>query len=438
MSDADPGADRPGSPADGSRRLRIAVVGSGISGLGAASMLCRRHDVTVFEKEGRIGGHSCTVDAETPEGTVPVDMGFIVYNDRNYPLLTELFSRLQVPVANSDMSFGVSADGGGLEYGTRSPMGLVAQPGNLARPAFLGMLRDILRFNRMARGFVERRPDASLAECLDGLRMGDWFRRHYLLAMAGAIWSSPPSGMLDFPARTLVGFFDNHGLLAVRGQPQWRTVVGGSKEYVRRLAEPFRGSVRAGRAVSKVARRGSGVEVAAEGAPPERFDHVVLACHSDQALRMVDEPSRVERDVLGAIGYRPNVAVLHGDESLMPRRRRAWSSWVFLAESLGAGAPRVCLSYWMNSLQPLETRRTMLVTLNPTRDPDPALVHAERTFEHPVFDAAAVAAQGRIGEMQGAGGIWYCGAWQGHGFHEDGLASAARVAEMIDPEAGEK
>lgn len=411
--------------------MKIAVVGSGISGLGAAYLLDPYHDITVYEKNAYIGGHSRTAMAKTPEGDIPVDTGFIVFNHKNYPHLTALFKQLGVPTAKSDMSFGVSIEHGWLEYGTRKLADLLAQKSNLLRPAYYNMLSDILRFNKEAHRYLEQETMLSLGELLDEMKMGAWFRDYYLLAMGGAIWSTPVAKMLDFPALTFLRFFDNHGLLTVNDQPQWHTVIGGSKEYVKRISAPFKDHIKLNCGVKTIKRRKKGVEIHDTEGKKKVYDQVILACHSDQALSMLEKPSKAEKEILGSIRYQPNEMILHRDISFMQKRRNAWSSWVYLSDKQKDEQPNVALSYWMNNLQPLKTDTPVIVTLNPSREPKAELIDDRYTFEHPVFDEAAIAAQKRLNEIQGVDGIWYCGAWQRYGFHEDGLLSAVNVAKAM-------
>lgn len=416
--------------------MRIAVIGTGIAGMGAAAALAGEHELTVYERDGHVGGHSRTIDVSTASGTVPVDTGFIVFNQKNYPRLTALFERLKVPVAPSCMSFGVSINGGWMEYGTRSLTNLFAQKRNLLRPQFRRMIRDILRFNKEAKPFVQAHPEASLAECLAGLKMGEWFRRYYLLAMGGAIWSTSQTQMLSFPARTMVQFFENHGLLTVDDHPQWYTVKGGSREYVRRLVAPFEQRIHLNRGVAKVVRGEAGVAVIDVHGVRERYDQVVFACHSDEALALIEEPTRTERALLGAIRFQANRIILHQDPRYMPRRKKAWSSWVYVCNDRRDDEPLLSLSYWLNNLQPLDTDEQIFVSMNPSEDPEPALIHDRCVCHHPVFDQAAIAAQGRLGELQGEGGLWFCGAWQNYGFHEDGLESATRLVARLNERVG--
>jgi len=411
--------------------MKIGIIGSGISGLGAAYLLHREHDITLFEKNDYIGGHSRTVEVSTPEGTMPVDTGFIVFNYRNYPLLTALFAHIDVPVMKSDMSFGASIADGWLEYSTQTLRSLFAQPRNLTRPAFHGMVRDILRFNRRSLDYLDAPPEVTLGQFLDELGMGEWFRRYFLLAVGGAIWSTPLSQMLNFPARTFIRFFDNHGLLTVNDQPQWYTVKGGSREYVTRLTAPFADRINTGCGAARVSRLAEGVEVIDTQGEQHHFDQVIFACHADQALHILQTPTREESKLLGACGYQPNEMVLHSDLNLMPKNRTTWASWVYLSQSKDTTAGKVSLSYWMNRLQSLETEAPLIVTLNPGHAIDPALVHDRYNFEHPIFDTAAIQAQEAMDNIQGTDRLWYCGAYHRYGFHEDGFASGVGVAQKL-------
>ncbi|MBL8468758.1 NAD(P)/FAD-dependent oxidoreductase [Methyloversatilis discipulorum] len=412
--------------------MKIAVVGAGISGLSAAWLLSRRHEVTLYEQEGRLGGHSNTVDVEIDGVSHPVDTGFIVFNRDTYPNLCGLFALLGVPIADSDMSFGVSLREPDIEWAGTNLASVFAQPANLARPRFWGMLQDILRFNsevteRAANGSAEH---ISLGEFLVRHRYGDAFRDWYLLPMAAAIWSCPTQTMMSYPLATFARFCHNHGLLRVNDRPQWLTVRGGSREYVKRMAAALQ-DVRRAAAVKRLQRVADGVLVQAAGVL-ERYDQVVLACHSDEALALLgDTATASERRLLGAIRYQPNHAVLHTDTALLPRNRRVWSSWNYMA---GVGAPDsrpVSVSYLMNRLQPLPFEQPVVVSLNPFIEPDPARVIARIDYAHPLFDGPAIDAQARLPEIQGRDRLWYCGAWTGYGFHEDGLASAVRVARHL-------
>ncbi|PZQ47494.1 MAG: cyclopropane-fatty-acyl-phospholipid synthase [Rhodovulum sulfidophilum] len=404
---------------------RIAVIGGGISGLSAALALGGRARVTVYEAEPRLGGHARTVVAGR-RGDQPVDTGFIVFNHATYPHLGRLFRELEVPLERSDMSFAASIDGGRVEYALSDARGLFAQPRNMASPEFLGMLRDILRFNRGAEAAAARAH--SVGELVAALGLGAGFRRLYLQPFCGAIWSTPDLDVAALPAALLVRFFRNHGLLDLTGQHQWWTVRGGSRVYVERLARRLEADgarLLRGTPARTVARDATGVTVAADGAEAERFDAVVLACHPDQALRLLARPSAAERRWLGAIRYRANRAVLHADPGQMPRRRRCWSSWNARSSSPADG---VGVTYWMNRLQNLPADDPLFVTLNPAAPIDAALIYDETEFRHPVFDAEAPRAQAGIAAIQGENRTWYAGAWLRNGFHEDGIASAMRVA----------
>jgi predicted NAD/FAD-binding protein len=409
-----------------------AVIGSGIAGMATAWLLDRRNPVQLFEAGPRLGGHTHTVEVDDPGGPLAVDTGFIVFNPENYPNLTALFEHLQVASDDTDMSFAVSLDGGRLEYSGSDLNGLFAQRVNLLRPDFHRMLLDILRFNRAARSLARgERSDArgdTLGEFLDRLRMGRAMRAHYLLPMAAAIWSCSTSSMLDFPARSMARFLDNHGLLNINDRPQWRTVRGGSQRYVERLCAGFQDRVHLGDPVCEVRRLDAGVELRTRSGQRARFDQVVIATHADQALGMLHQPRDEEAALLSRFGYQDNVAVLHRDAALMPRRRGVWSAWNYLARSGGAMADRVSVSYWMNCLQRLHSSRDYFVSLNPLVDPDPALEDYRTEFAHPVFDAAAVAAQADLHRLQGQGGLWFCGSYFGYGFHEDALSAGLRVA----------
>ena len=415
--------------------MKVAVIGSGISGLSAAYLLSQEHEVTLYEKQGRLGGHSVTETVGTEDGQINVDMGFIVYNLRNYPNLSAMFKHLGVKVAKSSMSFGVSAENGKVEYGTESLGSLFAQKSNLLSPSFYSMLYDIARLNSRSKAFLNADPKVTLGEMIDRLGTSEWFRRYYLLAMGGAIWDTAPSNMLDFSAKSFLRFFDNHGLLAVNNHPQWYTVEGGSKNYVDLLEKKLSGKVLIDSEVTNVRRAADKVEVTAKGGDTQVHDAVVFACHSDEVLKAIDSPTAAESEILGAVKYRTNDAILHSDISFMPRRRQAWSSWVFLSEENSGKDPVISVSYWMNNLQPLATKTPMIVTLNPAKKPREDLVHKRRVFEHPLLDASALEAQGRLGEINGKDMLWFCGAWTRHGFHEDGLASAMEVAKKLGCEA---
>jgi predicted NAD/FAD-binding protein len=429
-------------------RRRIAVIGAGIAGLGAAYRLAPSCDVTVFEADVRLGGHAHTVDLTLagPAGNVThgVDTGFLVFNERTYPCLIALFAELGVECAASEMSFSVQSPrpgGGRLEWSGTSLNTVFADRGNLLRPRFHGMLLDLMRFNRLARALAERGADAQLAQPLEGFladhRFGPAFRDDYLLPMIGSIWSCPAARMLRFPVATLIRFCHNHGLLQVRERPLWFTVRGGSRQYVDKLATRI-GTVRLSTPVLGVSRETThgqphGGHVAlrtAHGA--EWFDEVVMASHAPQTLALLEDASVEERRTLGAIDFRDNEAVLHTDERLLPRRRAAWAAWNHeRGSAAGAHGSGVCLHYLLNRLQPLPWKQPVIVSLNPLREPRPETVVKRIRYAHPVFDSLAIAAQARLPGLQGRSHVWFCGAWTGYGFHEDGLKSGLLVADHI-------
>lgn len=419
---------------------RVAVVGSGVSGLGACWRL-KTGDlpthVTLFEADSHFGGHAHTQDLTLEGQTFGVDTGFLVYNERTYPALIDLFGRLEVPVAPSDMSFSVQlrrAGGSELEWSGSSLSTVFAQRSNLLRPAFWGMLSDILRFNRLATALAQSSLDSEqpVQQFLDQHRFGTPFRDHYLLPMIGCIWSCPVDQMLEFPMATLLRFCHNHGLLQVSNRPQWYTVRGGSRQYVQKIVSQV-DEAHLNTPVLSVRRSRQGVQIDA-GKGTESFDAVVFATHPNQTLRLLgDGASQLERDVLGKLSYQANRAVLHTDETMMPMRRSAWAAWNY-ERNLSAGpahAP-VCLHYWINRLQPLPWRTPVMVSLNPIRPIRPELIHAEMSYEHPVFDVPAIQAQARVPELQGHLHSWFCGAWCAYGFHEDGLNSGLRAAQSLE------
>ncbi|KEP68903.1 cyclopropane-fatty-acyl-phospholipid synthase [Thioclava dalianensis] len=410
----------------------IAIIGSGISGLSAAWQLAPHNRVTIYEAASRLGGHSRTITAGR-RGDQPVDTGFIVFNYANYPHLTRMFADLDVPVERSDMSFGVSIDQGRIEYALRDLRGLIAQKRNLGRPGFYRMIADIAKFNARAVEMAVS-DEMTIDDLMGALKMGDWFRRFYLLPICGAIWSTPAHEIGAFPARSLLRFFENHALLSATGQHQWWTVSGGSIEYVRRLeaALRLRGvEFRMSTSVTSVQRSPKNVTIQAENSLPDQFDQVIVACHSDQALRILDKPSGTERKALSAIRYQPNDVYLHRDEGQMPRRRDCWSSWIYQAAQ-DQQETRLGVTYWMNKLQNIPQDDPLFVTLNPNQEIPEASIYDHEVFWHPVFDRAAVAAQSDIAAIQGQNRTWFAGAWLRHGFHEDGFASAARVARALN------
>lgn len=421
----------------GSAPRRIAVIGGGISGMAAAHLLADTDRVVLFEAETRLGGHART-KMGGKRGDQPVDTGFIVFNKVNYPNLLKLFDDLSVPYTESSMSFGASVDGGRVEYSLSSLDTLFAQRKNLVSPRFLGMLTDILRFNKHASAVV--RPDMTIADLLAALGTGDWFRDYYITPFSGAIWSTPTQGILDFPAHALVRFFENHHLMSANGQHQWYTVRGGSVEYVRRLQTSLaaRGvDIRLGAPVAAVKREAGTVLVRPNGGEWEMFDDVIFATHSDQTLRMLADASPAERAALGAVRYQPNEAILHRDPSVMPKARKCWSSWVYV-EPKGGPTGKIDLSYWMNSLQPIPEDDPIFVTLNSNGGIRDELIDDVVSFDHPVYDLAALSAQGTIRAMNGTRNTWFAGAWMRNGFHEDGFASAVDVVEAMRSGARER
>ena len=416
-------------------RRKIAIVGGGISGLSAAYYLSPEHEITLFEAAPRLGGHARTMMAGR-NGDQPVDTGFIVFNYVTYPHLTRLFQELDVPVIQSEMSFGASINDGWLEYGLNSLRTITAQRRNLFRPQYYKMIADIIRFGKEAEA-AARDDDMTIGELVGQLGLGRWFRDHYLMPMCGAIWSTPVGDVDAFPAKSLVRFFRNHALLAGLGEHQWWTVKGGSIEYVRRLRQALlaRGcSLRTASPVRRVRRDGDGVTLWADAAPAERFDEVILACHSDQALRILGEDaSKPERAALGAIRYQTNRAVLHCDPGQMPKRRACWSSWAYRSQEGDIG-----VTYWMNRLQAIPESDPLFVTLNPSRPIPDEMIYDQTDYAHPIFDRAALRAQARLREMQGQNRTWFAGAYHRHGFHEDGIASALRVVRMINAQDASK
>ncbi len=419
--------------------MRIAVIGTGIAGNAAAWALSQRYPVTVYDRELRPGGHSHTVTIDYDGTPVAVDIGFIVYNELNYPELTKLFAHLGVESVESDMTFAVTADRGRFEWkggGStwwNTAKGLFAQPRNLLSPSFLWMLRDILTFN-------DKSVEDHAAGKLEGLSLGQYFKMRgfaprllsdYLAPMGSAIWSSPANEILDFPAENFVAFFANHRLLQY-DRPIWRTVKGGSRNYVDKLTASFRDRIRAGCAVTGIERNEHGVVITDSLGHSETYDHVVIAAHSDQALEMLTDASADEQQILGDIQYSPNIVYLHRDPRLMPKRKHAWASWNFLRwKRKDTVVNNVAITYWMNALQNIDADKPLFVSLNPPFDPDPELTFGRYVFDHPQYNVAAFAAQKRLGEIQGQRHTWFCGAWTGYGFHEDGLRSGLAVAEAL-------
>jgi predicted NAD/FAD-binding protein len=409
--------------------LDIAIVGTGIAGMSAAWLLSQAHRVTVYEKARRIGGHSNTVTVASRAGPLPVDMGFIVYNDATYPNLAALFRHLSVPTRMSDMSFAASLDDGAFEYSGGDLAGLFAQRRSLVRPRFWFMLRDLLRFYRAAPSDARTLgADISLNDYLARQGYGAAFIEDHLLPMAAAIWSTPVGRVGDYPAQSFIRFCDNHGLLRLRDRPAWRSVVGGSRAYVARLTERFADRIRLGCGARLIERGADGIIVRDETGTETKHDHIVIAAHSDEALAMLADPSAEERATLGALRYGENDAVMHSDATLMPRRRKAWASWNYIGAEKGGA---VCTTYWMNRLQGLPDDVPVFVTLNPHRPPAAELIIHRESYTHPLFDSAALRAQSELWSLQGKRRTWFCGAYFGAGFHEDGLQAGLAVAEAL-------
>ena len=412
--------------------MRIAVIGGGISGLGAAWSLAFRHDVTLFESNERFGGHAHTVTIPNKSMNVSVDVGFIVYNDRNYPNLVALFDKLDVATKPSNMSFGVSIDQGKLEY-EGSLSGLLAQPSNIVKRSYWRMLRDIFRFFSEAEYLLAETSnnDISLGHYLDREDYSESFVNNHLLPMGAAIWSSSCEDMLKFPAASFVRFFKNHALLEPGARPAWRTVAGGSRKYVERLLDDFQGTTRPGAHVDRIVRESKNIVVESNG-NQDNFDAVVLACHADHSLSILgDEASIAERQILSQFTYKTNKGVLHRDSSLMPCRRSAWASWNFISDGPVAFDSPVFVTYWMNRLQSLESPEDIFVSLNPTREIDKISILGKFEYAHPQFDRTSLAAQDVLHTIQGQNRVWFCGSYCGNGFHEDGLQAGLEVAAAL-------
>jgi predicted NAD/FAD-binding protein len=409
--------------------MKIAIIGTGIAGLVAAHRLHREHEIVVYEAERRLGGHTHTVPVEAEDGTHRVDTGFIVFNDRNYPNFEALLAELGVASQPSHMGFSVADGRGRFEY-SGTPWGLFARPAHLLSPRFLGMLRDWRRFNREARSLIGMNGTApSLGAWLEQRRFSRDFIERLIVPQASAVWSADPEQMWDFPASFMAEFFENHGMYSLRDRPRWRTVAGGSGAYLEAISAPWRERARLGAPVRRIERLPGNVRIEADGCESERFDEVVVATHSDQALAMLADPSPAEREVLSAIPYQRNEVVLHTDAALMPRRRAVWSSWNF---HLAEGPPRgSTVTYWMNNLQRLRARENYFVSLNRGEEIDPGKVLRRFEYDHPVYTREGVAAQARHAEVSGPRRTHFCGAYWGWGFHEDGVVSGLRVADAI-------
>ena len=413
------------------RPKRIAVVGGGISGLGAAYALSNTYKVTLFEAENRLGGHARTVFSGK-SGQQPVDTGFIVFNYPNYPELSQLFSELNVPIAKSDMSFGASLKSGKIEYALRNFDAIFAQRKNLLNPQFVKMVWDINKFNTIGLTVADD-ESLTIGQFLKRLKTGDWFRDYYLLPLSGAIWSTPTEKILDFPAYAMLQFFKNHALLSRSGQHQWYTVKGGSREYVSRLENVLaqkQVEIRVNTPVASVTRHATGVVVKTYCSEPQTFDEVVFATHSDDTLALLSDPSKIEERNLASIKYQDNEVVLHSDVSVMPKLYKCWSSWVY-TERKDKSTDKIDLTYWMNSLQPIPLDDPLFVTLNSTHNIDQNKIHDQVTMRHPVYDLGVLSVQKDISLNNGDNRTWFSGAWMKNGFHEDGLSSGLDVARSI-------
>ena len=411
--------------------LKIAVVGSGVSGLSAAWLLSQRHNVTLIEANKNVGGHANTVDCKVTDGTIAVDTGFIVYNDKTYPNLSALFDYLDVPTAKSNMGFAVSLQGGDYEYSGEGVFQLLGHARNIANLAHWRMIAGLTRFFRTAGQLADQvGEDVSLADFLRLQNYSSDFVNLHLLPVAAAIWSSEPEQMLDYPARAFLRFFENHGLLNFVNRPQWRTVQGGSREYVKRVLNDSRMRVLTNCAIHSVERSGEGVTLQGSNGFNENFDQVVIATHADAALAMLASPSRVEAQLLSTFKYSSNIATLHRDESFMPKRKRLWSSWNYVSSG-DVKNNQASVTYWMNALQPLQTKTNLFVSINARKSPAAELIEQEFSYAHPIFTTATRHAQKEIWALQGQNKTWFCGAHFGAGFHEDGLQAGLAVAEQM-------
>ena len=402
--------------------MKIAVIGSGISGLAFSYLSHQKYNIELYEKNDYIGGHARTI---TLNNNIAVDTGFIVYNHKNYPLLTKLFNHLQVKITKSNMSFGVSVNGGFLEYGTNNLWSLFAQKKNLFHISYWKMLKDILFFFQQAKNFKEKDPSFSLEDCLKNLKLGDWCKNYFILPMGSAIWSSNIDKMMNFPASSFIRFFENHGLLTIKDQPQWYTVIGGSKEYIKKITAFFSSKI-IKIPVKKVKRDNNKVSVTDQNGNQRLYDQVVFACNAQESLSLLENPTSKEKSTLSDFKYQKNQIFVHSDIRFMPKTKKAWSSWNYL---LDENKKQIVLSYWMNLLQNLNTETPIIITLNPPEKPNQ--IYDSHTFYHPVFNQKAVQAQSKIMEIQGTEKIWFCGAYQRNGFHEDGIWSAYRVAKEM-------
>lgn len=410
---------------------KIAIIGTGISGLSAAYLLQQKADVTIYEKQSRLGGHARTLSIDYNGVPINVDTGFIVFNYRNYPNLTGLFKELDVKVEKSDMSLGLSLEQALFEWGCRNLNAVFGQRSNLIKPRFWAMLRNIFTFNKHALTTAKNNKDLTLKQLLNTLNLSEDFKHRFLLPTAGAIWSTSPEQILDFPAYSFAVFFDNHGLLTINDQPQWYTVSNGSQQYVEKISAHFKNAVKLDASVSSVERRNDGVYVTTHKNETHIYDEVVIASHSDQAIEMLTNPTEDERNILGNMEYQPNIAYLHKDPSFMPKRRAIWSSWNYLCDDATDSRPHITVTYWMNLLQNISNDTPLFVTLNPPSPPRAESIFNKHIFEHPVYNMQMLDAQERFHTIQGKDRIWFAGAYQRYGFHEDGISSAVAIAKHM-------
>ena len=413
-------------------RQKVAIIGSGIAGMSAAWMLNNFHDITLFETGDHIGGHSNTVNTGPQHGNIDVDTGFIVYNKANYPNLVALFDFLNVPTKPSSMTFAASVDGGRFEYSGTGLNGLLGQRGNLVSRRFWAMLSDIARFYRSAPKMIDEATsvDLTLGTFLKDKNYSDAFVRDHILPMGAAIWSTTAQDMLDYPLAAFVRFFDSHGLLKFVDRPQWRTVDGGSVEYVKRLTAPYADRIRR-EGVKRVHRTPEGVELGLKSGERVSFDEVVIATHADEALALLADPSEMESHLLGSFRYTLNETFLHSDESLMPKRKRVWSSWNYIDDGAAAAGENLTVTYWMNELQGIDKSNPLFVTLNPHVMPKETSIIRHFSYQHPLFDRNAIAAQQALWHLQGQNRTWFCGSYFGYGFHEDALQAGLAVGEEL-------
>ena len=412
--------------------MKIAIIGSGISGLSTAWFLKQKHDITLFEKNNYLGGHSNTASIKYKNKKIDVDTGFIVFNFRTYPNLKAFFELLNVKIAKSDMSFGIKNLDNSLEYSGNNLFSLFAQKKNLLNPKFWGMLKDIMVFNKKATKLIKSKQvdeNLTLEQFIKNLKLGQYFQDYYLLPMAAAIWSCPLELMKNYPAQTFLQFFYNHGLLTITNQPQWYTVAGGSKEYVKKISQSFDNKIKLNCAIKSAIQKGKKIILQDENNQEYQFDHIIFASHTDQTFKILQDKTKEEKEILGNIKYSKNTAILHKSETQMPKSKKAWASWIYLSSSK---ENKVSLSYWMNNLQNIEHKYPLFVTLNPITKIAKKDIFGQYKYEHPIFDLKAIEAQKSLDKIQGQRNIWFCGAWTKYGFHEDGLNSALKIVKKFD------